>query len=354
MSNRKIRVAVIGIGQIATRAHIPAYISNKHVDLIALVDTDKRKAEGVGKKFGIKSCFSSVDELFENQNVDAVSICTPPSTHAEIALRAFSYGAHVLCEKTMATTVNDGKRMFEAAQEKGKILMVGFNLRFRPNYQRAKNLILRGRLGHVYCVEGQYLTPNPLLTWGKSRWFFRPEAGGGVLLDQGSHVFDLLNYVFGDFPYAVSAHGSTYLDSPVDDFCVCVLEYPKGRTGIGVMSWLSPEGIEYLSIQGTAQSLFVSPNLFLEVNPTDITEVLLWRRVSESLISLKFPNLPLLHDKKVNTYQLEINHFIQQIREDQKSPQSALNGLNVLIACEAAKKSLEGKKRIVFSSLEKV
>lgn len=354
MSNKKIRVAIIGIGKIATRAHIPAYISNKHVDSIALVDIDKRKVERAGKKFGIKKCFSSVNELFEKQDVDAMSICTPPNTHAEIALKAFGYGVHVLCEKPLATTVNDGKRMFEASQKKEKILMVGFNLRFRPNYQKAKNLIVRGRLGHVYYVEGNYLTPNPLLTWGKSQWFFRPEAGGGVLIDQGPHVFDLINYVLGDFPYAVSAHGSTYLDSPVEDFCVCVLEYPRGRTGIGVMSWLSPEGIEYLSIQGTAQSLFVSPNLFLEVNPTDITEVSLWRRASESLISLKFPNFPLLHDKKVNTYQLEINHFIQQIMEDQKSSQSALNGLNVLIACEAAKKSLERKKRIVFSSLKKV
>jgi len=354
LSNRKIRVAVIGIGQIAIKAHIPAYISNKHVDLIALVDIDKRKVERTAKRFGIKKCFSSVDELFEKQDVDAVSICTPPNTHAEIALKAFSYGAHILCEKPMATTTNDGKKMFEAARKKEKNLMVGFNLRFRPNYKRAKNLSLRGRLGHVYYVEGQYLTPNPLLKWGKSRWFFRSEAGGGVLLDQGPHVFDLLNYVFDDFPYAVSAHGSTYLDSPVEDFCVCILEYPKGRTGVGVMSWLSPEGIEYVSIHGTAQSLFVSPSLFLEVNPTDITEVSLWRNASQSLISLKFPNFPLLHNKKTNTYQLEIDHFVKKIRENQKSSLSALNGLNVLITCDVAKKALQTNRRIEIPSLKRV
>jgi len=352
MSKRKIKVAVAGVGAISTKAHIPAYISNKHVDLIALVDVHKEKAERTAKKFGIKNCFSSIEELFEKQDVDAVSICTPPNTHAEIALKAFSYDVHVLCEKPMATTVDDGRRMFEASQKKERILTVGFNLRFRPNYERARGLILRGRLGHVYFVEGNYLTPNPLLTWGKSQWSFSRETGGGVLLDQGPHLFDLINYFFGDFPHAVSAHASAYFDSPVEDSCVCVLEYPENRIGIAVMSWLSPEGIENLSIHGTAQSLFVSPNLFLEVNATDITDISLWRRASESLISLKFPNFPLLHNKKVDTYQLEINHFINQIREGQKYSDSAVNGLNVLIACDAAKKSLERKERIVFAPLK--
>jgi predicted dehydrogenase len=355
MSNRKIKVAIIGAGEIAKKVHIPAFLSNKQVDLVALVDINKEKGERITKKFGIKKCFSSINELFEQQDVDAVSICTPPNTHAEIALKAFNYGAHVLCEKPLATTVDDGKAMFEASLRKEKILMVGFHLRFRPNYERAKNLIQRGLLGHVYTVEGNLLTPNPLLTWGKSEWFFKPETGGGVLSDIGPHVFDLINYVLDDFPYAVSAHASTYFDSNVEDSCFCVLEYPKNRTGVGVMSWLSPQVIEHLSIHGTGQSLFVSSNLFLEVNATNITEISLWRRATESLVGVKFPNFPLLPNKKVNTnsYQLEINHFITQIKENQKYSSSALDGLNVLITCDAAKKSLEMKKRVVFQSLKK-
>jgi UDP-N-acetylglucosamine 3-dehydrogenase len=356
MSNRKIKVAIIGAGEIAKKAHIPAFLNNKQVDLVALVDIKKEKVKNIAKKFCIKKCYSSVNELFEQQDVDAVSICTPPNTHAEVALKAFSYGAHVLCEKPMATTVNDGNVMFEASLKKEKILMVGFHLRFRPNYGRAKSLIKRGLLGHVYIVEGNYLTPNPLLTWGKSEWFFKPEAGGGVLFDVGPHVFDLISYVLDDFPYAVSAHASTFFDSSVEDSCICVLEFPESRTGIGVMSWLSPEGIESLSIHGTAQSLFVSPNLFLRVNATDITEVSLWRRATESLVGMKFPNFPLLPNKKVNAnaYQLEINHFITQIMEDKKYSPSAFDGLNVLITCDAAKKSLEMKKRVVFQPLKKI
>jgi predicted dehydrogenase len=354
MSTTKVKVAVAGVGEVATRAHIPAFLNNRQVDLVALVDVHKEKAEKTTRKFRIKKYFSSIDELLEKQDVDAVSICTPPSTHAEIALKVLNYGANVLCEKPMATTIEDGKRMLEASLKNEKILMNGFNLRFRPNYERARNLILLGRLGYVHFVESTYLTQNPLLTWGKSRWFFEPEAGGGVLLDKGPHVFDLINYILGDFPYAASAYASNYFESSVEDSCVCVLEYPEGRKGVGLMSWLSPQGIEKLGIHGTAQSLFASPNLLFGVNATDITELSLWREASESLLGLKFPNFPLLSNKNANanTYQLEINHFINQIKEGKKYSPSALDGLNVLITCDAAKESLEREKRIVFQPIK--
>ena len=121
MLERKTKVAVIGTGQIATKAHIPAYRSNKHVDLVAVVDIDKRRAEKIAKRFRIRKTFSSVDELLETQDVDAISICTPPNTHAEIAVHAFEHGVHVFCEKPMAIEVGDGKRMFEASPANYKV-----------------------------------------------------------------------------------------------------------------------------------------------------------------------------------------------------------------------------------------
>lgn len=353
MPDRKIKVAIIGIGNIATRTHIPAYLSNEYVELVALVDVDKKKVERTAKKFGIKKFYFSVEKLFEEQNLDAISICTPPHTHSEIALTAFARDVHVLCEKPLAITVNDGIAMYEAAEKKGKILSVGFNLRFRANYRNAKRLILSGGLGLVYFAEVNYLDQNPLITWGKSDWFFRPEMGGGVLADKGPHVFDMLNYIFGDFPCAISAQSSRYFSSSVEDFCSCTLEYPNNKIGIGVMSWLSSAGIESLSIQGSAQSLYVTPNLFLKVNSTDIPEVSLWKQTTEALIRMKFPNFPMIAKKKEDTHRLEINNFIKQVRQNNNSLESALNGLNVLITHEAAKKSLERKERVIIAPFKK-
>jgi len=351
--NRKIKVAVIGAGKIATTAHIPAYLFNKDTDLVALVDIDRRKVERAARKFGVKKFFLSINELFDNEDVDAVSVCTPPNTHADIALKAFDYGAHVFCEKPLAINVKNGKRMVRASKIKERILLVGLNRRFWPNYQKAKKYISSGRLGHVYCAEDHYVQPNPLLSWGKSAWFHRSGVGG-ALLDLGPHVFDMLNYVFGDCPNAVSAHSSTYLDSPVEECLVCVLEYPENRIGVGVFSWLSSKKIEYLSIYGTASNLFASPKFFVEDNTTDIFEVSLWREASEVLIGMKSPHFPLLRTRNAHIFQLEINNFIELVKANQKFSFRALDALNVLIACNAAKESLEKNRRIEISSLTRI
>lgn len=348
-----MRVAVIGTGGIAKTVHIPAYLSNKHANLIAVVDINYKKAKRVARKFKVKKVYSSLDKLFENEEVDAVSVCTPPDTHTDIVLKAFDHGVHVLCEKPLATDVKSGRNIVKASKAKEKILMVGFHRRFSPNYQRAKKYVLEGRLGHIYCVEDHFLQPNPFFGWGKSRWYLKPGVGG-VIFDLAPHVFDMLNYVFNDFPNAVSAYSSTYLDSPVEECCVFHIEYPKGRLGVGVVSWLSSTVTESLNIYGTAQNLFVSPSFFLKANPTDILEVSLLRAAAESLISLKFPNLSILRTRRANAYQLEINHFINQIRKDRKSYTSALNALSVLVACDATKKAVEKNRRIRIPSPERL
>jgi predicted dehydrogenase len=352
MSVTKTRVAVVGTGEIATRAHIPAYLNNKDVDLVALVDADEVKLKKAAKKFRIRNSYSSIDELLQKQKLDAISICTPPNTHAEIALKAFENDVHVLCEKPLATKAAEGKQMYDASLKAGKILMVGFNLRFQPNYKKAHSIIRSGQLGHIYLVECNNLSANPLLIWSKSTWFFKPEAGGGVLSDKGPHVFDLLNYAFDDFPIAVSALATTYFDSPVEDSCVCTLEYPGNRLGIGKMSWLSSQYLEGLSIHGTSQSLFASPEMLYKVNASDIPEIAVWKKTSEILFNMKFPNLPMRHVKRVDLIQSEIDHFVNKVRTGQKYCRSSINGLNALITYEAAKKSLDTGEKVKISPIK--
>jgi predicted dehydrogenase len=351
MSVNKTKVAIIGAGEIGTKAHIPAYLRNENAEIVALVDADEKKLQRTARKFRIKGCFSSIHELLQNQTVDALSVCTPPTTHAQIVLEALNNDVHVLCEKPMATNTDDGKKMLETAQKREKALMIGFNLRFQPNYARTAWQAKNGCAGHTHLIEFNLQSPNPLLGWSKSPWFFSQQSGGGVLLDKGPHVFDMINYVFDDFPFAVSAVASTFFQSSVEDSCVCVLEYPGNRIGIGVMSWLASRVIELLSVHGTARNLFVSPDMFLEANATDLLEIALFRKASKLLVNLKFQNLPLFKANKVNTFQLEIDSFIQQVRSNQHDYSSALSGANVLATCNAAKQSLETGRKVDFASL---
>jgi UDP-N-acetylglucosamine 3-dehydrogenase len=111
LPDRKIRVAVIGTGGIGKRVHVPIFKNNSSVDLVALVDTDEKRAKRVASKFRVKQVFSSTEELFKNEEVDAISICTPPDSHAEIALEAFANGVHVFCEKPLANDLNGGSKI---------------------------------------------------------------------------------------------------------------------------------------------------------------------------------------------------------------------------------------------------
>lgn len=351
MSNNKTKVAIIGAGEIGTKAHIPAYLGNESVELVALVDADQKKLEKASKKFKIKNQYSSVDDLLQNQTVDAISVCTPPNSHASIVLKALANDVHVLCEKPMATSPDDGKKMLDAAKKNNRALMVGFNLRFQSNYQRTLDVLKTGILGHTHFIEFNLQSPNPLIGWSKSPWFFSSQAGGGVLLDKGPHVFDMLNYVFDDFPYSVSAVSSTFFDSSVEDSCVCTLEYPGKRIGIAIMSWLASRVIDLLSVHGTSQSLFVSPDIFVQANLNEQLPISLFRKATKMLVNMKFKNIPRFRSNVVDTFQLEINNFIQQIRTQKYDYSTALSGANVLITCDAAQKSIETGKKIEFTSI---
>lgn len=351
MSERKTRVAIVGVGGIAKNQHIPAYRLNSKAEVVAIVDSNEKRLEKIRKKFKVKKTFSSVDDLLDTMEIDAMSICTPPDTHAEIALKGLKNGVHILCEKPMATDVIDGKRMADVARRNNKVLMVGFHRRFMLNYQRAKRQILNGRLGHVYCIEDNFIEPNPLYTYSKSRWFFK-KGVGGVLLDVAPHLFDMLNYFFDGFPIAISAQGITYLNHSVEDSCSFILEYSRGRIGIGIASWLSCKFRDYVNILGTAQNLQVSPNYFLLESSNEFHEVALLRAAGESLINMKFRNLPFVRAKSANPYRLEINNFIDRIRNKTSSSDTALNGLSVLMTTDAARKAIETGCRVEIPSPE--
>ena len=335
---KKINVAVIGAGAIAQNVHLPIYLSNKYVHLSALVDSDIDRAKKIAKKFHVKKFYQSCDELFKRDTIDAISLCTPPNTHEEITLKAFDNGAHVLCEKPLATNVESGIRMVNAAKSQKKILTLGCHRRFLPDYETAKKDILDGRLGNVFCIEDHFLEPHPLFGWAKSPWYVEPGIGG-VISDIGPHVFDTMNYFFDNYPIAVSAHCSSYLDSKVEEMCAFLVEYPQNKLGIGTISWLSPNVIEYTNVYGTGRSLHISPIFFLRTNPSHVGEITLLRAALESLVTMKFSKMSMIKTKRGNPYEGEINSFIEQVRNKNFSELSALNALAVLEACEATREA---------------
>ncbi len=201
----KIKVGIIGTGNISM-AHISAYLKNPDVELYALCDINPNRLKFMGEKYGITRLYTNKEELLALPEIDAVSVCTWNSEHAPCTIAALNAGKHVLCEKPMATTVEDAIAMKEAAQKAGKLLMIGFVRRFGNDCDILRDFNSVDYLGDIYYAKATYLRRNG----NPGGWFGdKSRSAGGPLIDLGVHVIDFTRFVMGN-PKPVSVYGATF------------------------------------------------------------------------------------------------------------------------------------------------
>ena len=242
-----IRVAVAGCGKIAQVRHLPEYQDRPEARIWGLFDLNRERVEALAVQYGAK-VYPSYEALLADPQVDAVSICAANTAHAEMAIAALKAGKHVLCEKPMATTLEDCERMVRAARESGKTLMIGQNQRLTPAHQKARELVAQGAIGRVVTFSTAFCHGGPE-TWsvdpGANTWFFdKNKAALGVMADLGVHKTDLIQYLLGQTVTEVSAKLCT-LDkkladgSPisVDDNAICTFTMSGGAVGTMIASW---------------------------------------------------------------------------------------------------------------------
>ncbi|TDF93024.1 Gfo/Idh/MocA family protein [Paenibacillus piri] len=201
----KLKVGVIGSGSISTM-HLDLYANNPEVELVAICDMNRARAEEKAAKYAIPHVYADVRELLANTEVEAVSICTWNNTHAEFSIAALDAGKHVLCEKPLCQTVEQALQVEEAVRRSGKVFQVGFVRRYGQTTQMLRKFIDSGDLGDIYYAKASCLRRlgNP------GGWFSDKErSGGGPLIDLGVHVIDLCWYLMGR-PKVVSVSGNTY------------------------------------------------------------------------------------------------------------------------------------------------
>ena len=170
----KVKVGVIGCGSIAKYRHLPEYHTHPDVDISSVCDVVIERAQAVAQTYGVKA-YTDYMDLINDKQINAVSICVPNVLHAPMAIAALQAGKHVLCEKPMATTLEEAERMNETANASGKILMIGHNQRLVPSHQKAKEMISQGKLGKIYSFRTSFGHSGPE-GWsvdGKDSWFFQ-------------------------------------------------------------------------------------------------------------------------------------------------------------------------------------
>ena len=168
-----IKVGLIGCGKIGQVRHLPEYAANPDCTITALYDINLERAKELAAKYGA-TAYDSVEALLAS-DVEAVSICSSNTSHAEITIAALKAGKHVLCEKPMATTLEDSEEMVKVAKETGKRLMIGQNQRLAGAHKKAKELIDSGAIGKVLTFKTAFCHGGPE-TWsvdpGLCTWFF--------------------------------------------------------------------------------------------------------------------------------------------------------------------------------------
>lgn len=236
-----IKVGVIGCGSIAKYRHLQEYSQNSEVEITAVCDIVKERAEAAADLYEAEA-YTDYKTLLESADIDAVSVCLPNYLHAPVSIDALNSGKHVLCEKPMATSKEEAEDMITAAEKNNKKLMIGHNQRFVSSHQKAKDLIASGAIGKVYSFRTTFGHGGPE-GWsadGSDSWFFKKdEAFIGAMGDLGVHKADLIRYILQDEFTEVSAfvETSAKAHSDTDDNAALILKSKSGIIGTLAASW---------------------------------------------------------------------------------------------------------------------
>lgn len=202
----KLKVGVIGVGGIA-QCHIAGYKKNPNVELYAFCDINEKRLKEQGELHGVTRLYTDVNDMMAAlPELDAVSVCTWNVAHASCTIAALKAGKNVLCEKPMAMTVAEAEAMKKAAEESGKLLMIGFVRRYGNDMNILQDFIKDDYFGEIYYSKVDYLRRNG----NPGGWFCdSARSGGGPLIDLGVHLIDFARYCMGN-PKPVSVYAATF------------------------------------------------------------------------------------------------------------------------------------------------
>lgn len=335
----KLKIGVIGCGSIAQFRHLSEYSTNENVEIVAVCDIVEDRVNETAERYNAKA-YINYEDLLADETIDAVSVCLPNYLHAPVSITALNAGKHVLCEKPMATSYEEGKQMIEAASNKNKKLMIGHNQRFVSSHQKAKALIASGELGKIYSFRTAFGHPGPE-RWsidGRDSWFFnKDEAFIGAMGDLGVHKTDLMRYILGEEIVEVAGFVETNAkkDTVIDDNAVCILKTESGIIGTLAASWAYTAESDNSTIIYGEKAI-----LRLEDDPkySLIVQYTMGEVVKYELGAIQTNEEGGQHTSHV------IDHFVSAVLNDTVVPVSGEEGLKSLEVVLAVLRSSESKK----------
>jgi predicted dehydrogenase len=325
--SKRVGYAVVGMGFIAETSVLPAFRHSRKSKLVAVVSHDPKRAKQMGAKFGVKDCYGygDYDQCLSHPEVDAVFIASINGEHAEQTLRAAAAGKHVLCEKPLANSVEECRRMVEACRANRVLLMTAYRKYFEPGSVALKKLIATGKLGrlrHIFSTYTEAVDP------AKVRWQLnRRMAGGGSLMDIGIYCVNTMRWLAGTAPIDATAHAWT--DDPkrfaeVEDSIAFRLTHPEGLVCQGTSSY-SAKAASFVQVHGDMGWAALNPAFAFE------EERRLFGKIQGRWFEETF--------KVIDEFVLEVDHFADCIRRGRNPKPDGMEGLRDLATVEAIYRS---------------
>ena len=337
----KVKIGLIGAGNIAN-THLEAYQNVPDAEIVAICDINPKRLEKTANRFNIERRYPDVESMLAaNPDLDAADVCVWNCNHAECTIKALNAGLNVLCEKPMAYSVKEAEEMLAVAEKNGKLLMIGFVLRFSDDAKIAMDFINKGYLGDIYYSKAQYVRRhgNP------GGWFSdKSRSGGGPIIDLGVHVIDLTRYMMGNpKPVSVYAVASERLGDrkhlktgagwvpedatdkdicDVEDFATALIRYDNGACTFLETSYdINGEEIAKRQIFGTKGGM-------------DLTKgIKIYTEVNDYLADI---NVQTAHLKGgTDMFTAEMAHFVDCVGNGTECRAKAKDGIAVMKILEA-------------------
>ncbi len=318
-----MKLLLIGIGRWG-KNHLKTL--TKLADELYVVDSDSSQLKAC-REFSIPEDHLSTDYHDFLDRVDGVDVVTPADNHLAICTDCFDKKRDVFVEKPIALTSQEAKEMIGLAKKKGVILQVGHVYRYHPASSKIKSLIEEGRLGKVQYGYGHFMG------------FKRPRTDVGVTQTDAIHYFDLFNYLFGGPPQAVTAVVKNYLNFPLDDTSISVLDY-HGKMVFLEAGYMPPEKRRDIAIVGDRASLycdFQKNSLLFYENRHE--------RQGEKCVAFEgeVQNIPFELEEPLTT---ELKAFLDSIRNRSKPLADGQTGFEALKIVEACYRSSQSGKKV--------
>jgi predicted dehydrogenase len=322
---RRIKLGVIGLGYIG-QLHLKNCQKIPNAQVVAVADVSE-KALRKAKNMGVKKTFSNYKDLLKESEIDAVIIGLPTHLHLPCAIEAAEAGKNIFLEKPMALNVKEATEILSSAQKNSVKLMMGYHMRFNSEFNSVKEKIYSGFVGDVEHAHATFISSGPFFHRAEGHapvpvpawWFNKQFTGGGVLMDLGCHMINLLRWYFGEITDIKGQFGHRF-NLDFEDSALCIARFESGTIGVIDVGWFSQEYLLKIDFAGSVKNISA-------------------RHSPSTPVRAAIQMLATGTSKFYQAHQDELCHFLDCIINELPPKSTALDGLKDMQAIENAYKN---------------